>query len=92
MDHPAVSPGNIVLITGAGRGLGRLMALDFARKGCIVVIWDKQGLLCRVLFLRSNFYAFEPCTITDNITPTTTTKIPSSQHQILVNNGKSKKK
>jgi len=35
--------GNIVLITGAGRGLGRLMALDFARKGCIVVIWDKQG-------------------------------------------------
>ncbi len=38
------SAGNIVLVTGGGRGLGRLMSIDFAvNKNCIVVIWDKEG-------------------------------------------------
>ncbi|XP_068956070.1 short-chain dehydrogenase/reductase family 16C member 6-like isoform X2 [Petaurus breviceps papuanus] len=32
--------GEIVLITGAGSGLGRLMALKFVRLGAIVVLWD----------------------------------------------------
>ncbi|XP_077022918.1 epidermal retinol dehydrogenase 2 isoform X2 [Tamandua tetradactyla] len=32
--------GEIVLITGAGGGLGRLLALKFARLGAVLVLWD----------------------------------------------------
>lgn len=32
--------GEIVLITGAGSGLGRLLALHFASHGAILVLWD----------------------------------------------------
>lgn len=32
--------GQIVLITGAGCGLGRLMALEFGKLGCKLVLWD----------------------------------------------------
>ncbi|XP_077990327.1 epidermal retinol dehydrogenase 2-like [Glandiceps talaboti] len=32
--------GDIVLITGAGNGIGRLMALRFAKLGCVLVLWD----------------------------------------------------
>lgn len=32
--------GEIVLITGAGSGLGRLLALKFARLGAVLVLWD----------------------------------------------------
>uniref|UniRef100_A0A8C9P5N6 Short-chain dehydrogenase/reductase family 16C member 6 n=1 Tax=Spermophilus dauricus TaxID=99837 RepID=A0A8C9P5N6_SPEDA len=32
--------GEIVLITGAGSGLGRLLALHFAHTGAILVLWD----------------------------------------------------
>ncbi|XP_036120318.1 epidermal retinol dehydrogenase 2 [Molossus molossus] len=32
--------GEIVLITGAGSGIGRLMAIKFASLGAIVVLWD----------------------------------------------------
>ncbi|XP_038622663.1 epidermal retinol dehydrogenase 2 [Tachyglossus aculeatus] len=32
--------GEIVLITGAGSGIGRLLALKFARLGAILVLWD----------------------------------------------------
>ncbi|XP_045417001.1 epidermal retinol dehydrogenase 2 isoform X1 [Lemur catta] len=37
--------GEVVLITGAGRGLGRLLALQFARLGSVLVLWDvnKEG-------------------------------------------------
>ena len=37
--------GQIVLVTGAGGGIGRLLALGFANLGCRVVCWDvaKQG-------------------------------------------------
>ena len=33
-------PGSTVLVTGAGSGLGRRMALEAARRGARVVIWD----------------------------------------------------
>lgn len=32
--------GEIVLVTGAGGGLGRLMALKFAKLGATVIVWD----------------------------------------------------
>eukprot|EP00069_Balaena_mysticetus_P005776 bmy_18225T0 len=32
--------GEIVLITGSGSGLGRLLALKFARLGSVLVLWD----------------------------------------------------
>ncbi|MDR2210081.1 MAG: SDR family oxidoreductase [Spirochaetaceae bacterium] len=32
--------GRVVLITGGGSGIGRLMALDFARRGALVAVWD----------------------------------------------------
>ncbi len=32
--------GEIVLITGAGSGMGRLMALEFAKRNAVVVLWD----------------------------------------------------
>ena len=32
--------GDIVLITGTGSGLGRLMALQFTKLGAVVVGWD----------------------------------------------------
>jgi len=35
--------GQVVLVTGAGRGLGRLYALDFARRGASVVVNDVGG-------------------------------------------------
>ncbi|XP_021568706.1 epidermal retinol dehydrogenase 2 isoform X3 [Carlito syrichta] len=37
--------GEIVLITGAGSGLGRLLALQFAHLGSVLVLWDvsKEG-------------------------------------------------
>lgn len=35
--------GTRVLITGAGSGIGRLMALEAARRGAEVIIWDLDG-------------------------------------------------
>ena len=39
--------GQVVVVTGAGGGIGRLLALKLARLGCKVVCWDviKQGLI-----------------------------------------------
>ena len=37
--------GQVVVVTGAGGGIGRLLALKLAKLGCKVVCWDvvKQG-------------------------------------------------
>ncbi|XP_069670581.1 short-chain dehydrogenase/reductase family 16C member 6-like isoform X2 [Periplaneta americana] len=35
--------GEIVLVTGAGRGLGRRLALSFGRRQAFVVCWDKDA-------------------------------------------------
>lgn len=35
--------GEIVLITGAGSGIGRQIALNFAKKGAQLVLWDVNG-------------------------------------------------
>ena len=32
--------GKTVVITGGGMGIGRLMALDFAKRGCTLILWD----------------------------------------------------
>jgi all-trans-retinol dehydrogenase (NAD+) len=39
-------PGKVVVITGAGSGIGRLLALKFAKHGCKLALWDinEQGL------------------------------------------------
>ena len=36
----------LVLITGAGRGIGRLMAIDFAKEGSRLILWalHEEGL------------------------------------------------
>lgn len=54
--------GEIVLITGAASGLGRLLAIKFARLGAILVLWDvlEEGNMetCRMIKERgieSNF-------------------------------------
>jgi len=38
--------GEVVLITGSGSGIGRLMALEFAKLGTVLVLWDinQEGL------------------------------------------------
>lgn len=43
--RPRTKPidGELVLITGAGGGLGRLFAQEFAKHGAEVVLWDVDG-------------------------------------------------
>lgn len=45
--RPRSVTGDTVLITGGGSGLGRLMALDFAKRGANVILWDinQKGLV-----------------------------------------------
>lgn len=40
--HKSVK-GEIVLVTGAGRGLGRRLALNFGRRQAFVICWDKDA-------------------------------------------------
>ncbi|NWV64058.1 RDHE2 dehydrogenase, partial [Malurus elegans] len=48
--------GEIVLITGAGSGIGRLLSLKFASLGATVVLWDinQEGLNTTVKLARGN--------------------------------------
>jgi len=38
--------GKVCLITGGGQGIGRLMAIRFAKEGCRVALWDIRKDLC----------------------------------------------
>ena len=38
--NPKDIHGEIVLVTGAGHGIGRELALEFSRRGATVVLWD----------------------------------------------------
>ena len=44
--------GQVALVTGAGGGIGRLLALGLANLGCKIVCWDvaKQGTQCFFFF------------------------------------------
>jgi len=60
--------GQRVLITGAGSGLGQLMAQQFADLGCIVVLWDvnEKGLketleLCKQRDAKAYSYTLDLC-------------------------------
>lgn len=48
--------GEIVLITGAGSGIGRLLSLKFASLGATVVLWDinEEGLKETSKLVRKN--------------------------------------
>nr|XP_020756471.1 short-chain dehydrogenase/reductase family 16C member 6 isoform X1 [Odocoileus virginianus texanus] len=54
--------GEIVLITGAASGLGRLLAIKFARLGAILVLWDinEEGNMetCRMIKERQDANVF----------------------------------
>ena len=44
IDHPALAPGRVAVITGAARGIGLACALRFARAGMRIVLADLDGL------------------------------------------------
>ena len=46
--------GQVVLVTGGGSGIGRLMCLRFARLGAIVVTWDINKVGHCILLPTSN--------------------------------------
>ena len=37
--------GEVVLVTGAGHGIGRCLAIQFAELGCKLVLWDINKVL-----------------------------------------------
>ncbi|XP_062520392.1 epidermal retinol dehydrogenase 2-like [Corticium candelabrum] len=52
--------GEVVVITGAGSGIGRLMALEFAKRNAIVALWDineKENNLVAEEITRNGFKA-----------------------------------
>lgn len=63
--HKKQIKGDIVLVTGGGGGLGRLLSLRFAKLGAIVVLWDVdekgrsfQYNILSPFFCTINFYSF----------------------------------
>lgn len=44
-----IAPGTRIVITGAGSGIGRLVALGAARRGAEVVVWDRDEAAARAV-------------------------------------------
>ena len=85
--------GQIVLITGAGHGLGREMAFHFSRLGAILVLWDidkesaeKTGREIRSLGGRAHAYHVDVSEYTRVLTATEKVREEVGDVDILINN------
>ena len=86
--------GEIVLITGGGSGLGRLLAIRFAKLGSKIVLWDlnQEGLkeTAKIIFEQFNEQAnYYVCDVSDrNIVYQTAEKVKQDVGNvtILINN------
>lgn len=73
--EPAISlDGRVCLITGAGGGVGRQTALQFARAGCRLVLWDlsEQGLQGTVAAVNASVAGAQCFTMTVDISDAST--------------------
>ncbi|KAH3748708.1 epidermal retinol dehydrogenase 2-like isoform X1 [Dreissena polymorpha] len=82
-----------VLITGAGSGIGRLMAERFAKLGCRLVLWDvnetgndETASLCRSSGVTVKTYTINLCSREDVYRVAAKVKEDVGQVDILVNN------
>ncbi|XP_001496030.1 estradiol 17-beta-dehydrogenase 11 [Equus przewalskii] len=85
--------GEIVLITGAGHGLGRLTAYEFAKLKCKLVLWDinKHGIEetaaeCRRLGARAHAFVVDCSNREDIYSTAKKVKAEIGDVSILVNN------
>lgn len=85
--------GDIVLITGSGHGIGRLVALEFAKLQSIVVLWDinKEGVeetadLCSKLGAKAYAYVVDCSKRNDIYTAAEKVKSQVGDVDILINN------
>ena len=65
--------GHVVVVTGSGSGIGRLMALEFAKRRCRVVLWGKHlddvgPVAQEITSLGGEAYAYEcDCSCRDSV-------------------------
>ncbi|XP_045181114.1 protein dhs-3-like [Mercenaria mercenaria] len=85
--------GETVLITGAGSGIGRLMAVRFAKLKCRLVLWDvnQKGneetlSMCREYGVTAKAYKIDLCDRDDVFNVANKVKEEVGQIDILVNN------
>ncbi|KAM5194310.1 17-beta-hydroxysteroid dehydrogenase 13-like [Mantella aurantiaca] len=85
--------GDIVLITGSGHGIGRLVALEFAKLQSILVLWDinKEGVeetaeLCKNLGAKAYAYVVDCSKRNDIYTAADKVKSEVGDVDILINN------
>lgn len=85
--------GEICLITGAGGALGRLFALEFAKEGASLVLWDcneaaneKTAELARELGVRVHTYTVDLSKRRDIYEAADTVRAEVGDVSILVNN------
>ncbi|XP_072261428.1 17-beta-hydroxysteroid dehydrogenase 13-like [Pyxicephalus adspersus] len=85
--------GDIVLITGSGHGIGRLVALEFSRLQSIVVLWDinKEGVeetanQCRKLGAKAYAYVVDCSKRNDIYAAAEKVKSEVGDVDILINN------
>lgn len=85
--------GETVLITGAGSGIGRLMAIRFAKLGCRLVLWDvnqtgneETQSICKEYGVTVRTYTINLCDREDVYAVADKVKQELGQVDILVNN------